>query len=142
MSTEEKRVVVPQLIRSLSADVKATEGVISEARETMMRRRKDNCEYYQPAWNLNESIKRTRVNFKRKVNETLELIRRETEELREIQAITGESTAEVRRTAEEIREKPSIVDESPVMVSVRAMAAMLPFVAFTLFNFCNRGKLN
>ena len=124
--------MAPQLIMSLSADVKGTEYVISKARETMMRRKEDAYSYYEPARNLLASIKRTREEFRKKTSDTLDLIKRETEEMKEIQRLNEAALRELHTTRDELERQSQFVDDSPVMIAVRGVAAMLPFVLFSL----------
>lgn len=124
--------MAPQLIMSLSADVKGTEDVILKARETMMRRKEDTYGYYEPARNLLASIKKTREEFKKKTNETLELIMKETGEMKEIQKCNEAALCELRTTRDELVRQSKVVEDNPVMIAVRGIAAMFPFVLFTL----------
>ena len=134
--SDEQEARTQKMIQSLAANVKTTERNISEASEKMMKRQQDTYKHYGPARQLLESVRTTRTAFKKRVEETLELIERETEELRELHEANAEAIRELRRAEQALRETPIDVDDSPVMVSVRAFAAMLPFVAFTLINVC------
>lgn len=132
MSGETHTGMAPQLIMSLSEDVKGTEYVISKARETMMRRKEDTFGYYEPARNLLSSIKRTREEFRKKSSDTLDLIKRETEEMKEIQGLNEAALRELDTTKAELERQSQLVDDSPIMIAVRGIAAMFPFVLFSL----------
>lgn len=132
--SDDKEERTQKLIQALSENVKETEKNISEASEKMRRRQQDTYKHYAPARQLLESVRATRTAFKKRVEETLELIEKETDELRELHEANAEAIRELQRAEEALRERPVDADDSPVMVSVRAFAAMLPFAAFALIN--------
>ena len=128
----------PKLLQVLSSEAKDTKEIILRSNSSMVQRKQDAKEYYEPAERLSESIQATRERFQQKKNEAMRLILNETEQLRQIQRINENSLAELKKSTDYLNNTPSGSNDSPINLAVRSIASLFPFVTFALLAFCTR----
>ncbi|OHT00293.1 hypothetical protein TRFO_07943 [Tritrichomonas foetus] len=136
--TESKEItpMPPKLLQVLSSEVKDTKEIITKSYASMVQRKQDARDYYEPAENLHESIKQTREQFHKKATAALNLIASETEQLRQIQQANEYSLDELKKSAEFLNTAPSMPNDTPIKLAVRSVASFFPFVAFAMLAFC------
>lgn len=128
----------PKLLQVLSSEAKDTKEIILRSNSSMMQRKQDAKEYYEPAERLSESIQITRERFQQKRDEAMQLILNETEQLKQIQKINENSLIELRKSTDYLNNAPPESNDSPINLAVRSIASLLPFVSFALLAFCTR----
>ena len=121
---------IPQLVSSLSADVRATSAAISKAHERIQQRQVEAEQYYQAARTFLDSVRRTRRAFKPKLRETLQTIEEETEQLRALAGELKAMTAELERIGDDMP-RPRSASEH-VKMFLRAASCALPLAAFAI----------
>jgi septal ring factor EnvC (AmiA/AmiB activator) len=121
---------IPQLVSSLSADVRATGAAITRARAMIQQRQVETEQYYQAARNFLDSVRRTRRAFRPKLRETLRTIEEETQQLRALAADVDAITAELERIAQDMP-KPRSATEY-VKLLLRAVSCSLPLAVFAI----------
>ncbi|KAK8891813.1 hypothetical protein M9Y10_029034 [Tritrichomonas musculus] len=128
----------PKLLQVLSSEAKDTKEIILRSNSSMVQRKQDAKEYYEPAERLNESIQITRQRFKQKEEEAMRLILHETEQLRQIQQINENSLIELRKSTDYLNNSSLETNDSPINLAVRSIASLFPFVTFAILAFCTR----
>lgn len=128
----------PKLLQVLSSEAKDTKEIILRSNSSMIQRKQDAKEYYEPVERLSESIQITRERFQQKKNEAMRLILNETEQLKQIQKINENSLNELRKSTDYLNNDPYESNESPTCLAVRSIASLFPFVSFALLAFCTR----
>jgi septal ring factor EnvC (AmiA/AmiB activator) len=121
---------IPQLVSSLSADVRATGAAVTRVHATIQQRQVETEQYYQAARNFLDSVRRTRRAFRPKLRKTLQTIEEETQQLRALAADVDAITAELERIAQDMPKPRSATEH--VNLLLRAVSCSLPLAVFAI----------
>ena len=127
-----------KLIQVLTNEVKDTKGIIVKSYESMLQRRSEAKEYYEPAENLHKSIRNTRKQFQKKAEASLKLISNETEQLRQILLLNQTSIEELRKSAEYLQNIPTENNDYPMNLAIRSLSLLFPFMTFGIVSLCSQ----
>ena len=128
----------PKLLQVLSTEAKDTKEIILKSNSSMVQRKQDAKEYYEPVDRLNESIQLTRQRFQQKENEAMNLILNETEQLRQIHQMNENSLIELKKSTNYLNNAPQQSNDSPINLAIRSISSLFPFMAFAILAFCTR----
>ena len=121
-------------VKALTREIKEIKQVILKTQDQMQKRMEENHKIYEPTENLFRSVQNTRKLFDMCSNKVLNIIDEEKGELTKYKQQNMESLKELEKSAEFLTKMKEADNDSPVLMAVRAIAVMFPFIAFGLFN--------